>query len=123
MDRERLDMVRNLADRLAKHIQKTTDTKAFKKLLYRSGRDYRLLRTVLLQVDERMVRNGEEPLLRFDEYVRIFEEAEGVAYRDWRLARDLLLIRLIEKLYESGWFQKEDVRKEVEQEAEREEEE
>jgi hypothetical protein len=37
-------------------------------------------------------------LVTFDQFVSIFEEGEELPYRDWKLARDLLLIRVIERL-------------------------
>ncbi|MGB9825616.1 MAG: hypothetical protein ACPLRU_02985, partial [Desulfofundulus sp.] len=44
-------------------------------------------------------------LVDFDSFVRIFEEGEELPYSDWRLARDLVLIRMLECLYEKQWLQ------------------
>jgi hypothetical protein len=41
-----------------------------------------------------------------DEFLEIFEEGEELPRVDWRLAWDLVLIRIIEKLYEAKWFEK-----------------
>ena len=35
----------------------------------------------------------------------MFEEGEDLPRADWRLARDLVLIRMVERLYELGWVQ------------------
>ena len=36
----------------------------------------------------------------------VFEEGDEVARPDWRLARDLVLIRMVERLYQLGWIGK-----------------
>jgi CRISPR-associated protein Cst1 len=39
-------------------------------------------------------------------YVTVFEEGAELARSDWRLSRDLVLIRMVEQLYAFGWFGK-----------------
>lgn len=68
------------------------------------ARSYAHLRVILLKASQRQVRNGNPPLIGFDEFLTVFEEGEELPYRDWSLARDLLLIRVIEQLYAYGWF-------------------
>jgi len=34
----------------------------------------------------------------------VFEEGDEIARSDWQLARDLILIRMIEQLYQKGWL-------------------
>ena len=43
-----------------------------------------------------------EPAL--DPYIAVFEEGDELAHPDWRLARDLVLIRMVEQLYGQGWL-------------------
>ncbi|MCA9996443.1 MAG: hypothetical protein KDE56_11880, partial [Anaerolineales bacterium] len=50
------------------------------------------------------VKSGHEPFLTLDSYISIFEDGEELSSRDWRLARDLVLIRLVEQLYKNGWL-------------------
>ena len=37
--------------------------------------------------------------------MEVFEDMDERGRTDWRLARDLVLIRMIEKLYELRWIQ------------------
>ena len=36
--------------------------------------------------------------------VRVFEEGQDIGYSQWRLARDLVYIRMVERLYQQGWL-------------------
>jgi CRISPR-associated protein Cst1 len=51
------------------------------------------------------MKRGKAPVITFDPFIDIFEVGEDLPYNDWRLARDLVLIRMIEKLHELGWIQ------------------
>jgi len=50
------------------------------------------------------VKRGNPPFLTLDNYVSVFEEGEDLARVDWRLARDLVLIRMVEQLHANGWL-------------------
>jgi len=65
-----------------------------------NARDYRAFRLALLRAIKSY--SGDAPLVEFDGFVSIFEEAEEFARLDWNLARDLLLIRIFEQLYHAG---------------------
>ena len=40
----------------------------------------------------------------FDDFLSVFEIGEDLPQTDWRLAWDLVLIRLIDRLHEQGWI-------------------
>jgi CRISPR-associated protein Cst1 len=103
MDRARIEAIRTLADRVAEHIQSRSDGRLFQRLYM--ARRYDGLRALLLRASRERVASGEPPLIGFDEFVLIFEQGEEVPFIDWRLARDLVLIRLIEQLRD--FFRKE----------------
>lgn len=103
MEKDRINLIRRLGDQLADFVA-TQNEKRFFRGLYVADKYY-IFRNLLLKADLLAVRRGLAPLVAFDEYITVFEEGEGVANTDWSLARDLLLIRMVEKLYHTGWFQ------------------
>jgi CRISPR-associated protein Cst1 len=52
------------------------------------------------------VRRGNPPLVTLDPYLTVFEEGDEISRSDWQLARDLVLIRMVERLYQNGWIGK-----------------
>jgi len=103
MDKSRIEAIRTLGDRLAVHISEH-DRRLFQRL-YRVNR-YDFFRTLLIKTSKDTVGRGQEPIIGFNEFIAIFAETEDVPRVDWRLARDLVLIRLIERLNELGVFSK-----------------
>jgi len=96
MERTRIDHIRNLGDRLAQYIDAENDQKFLLEIY--TAKSYELLRNALIKAGKRAIARGGQPLVTFDQFVSIFEEGEDLPYRDWKLARDLLLIRVIERL-------------------------
>jgi len=105
MDKNRIEAIRTLGDRIARHIAGDNDRRLFQ-ALYRANA-YRILRNLLIKASNARLKKGEAPLIGFDEFLLIFEEGEELARVDWALARDLVLIRVIEQLYREGWFGRE----------------
>ncbi len=100
MDKQRIEDIRAVADNLAHFAQVTGDDKLLKRLMSaRSGYDIlHLLKRASLRVE-----GGEVPLITFDQAVSVFffdEDADNLRF-DWRLARDLLVIRMIERLQQA----------------------
>jgi CRISPR-associated protein Cst1 len=105
MEKDRIEQLRILGDRLADHIQQQGDRKLLR-TLYQERR-YPVFRMALLRAMNdysRLAPAGSEPLLSFDGYVKIFEEGEEFERIDWNLARDLLLIRIFEQLHQHGYL-------------------
>jgi CRISPR-associated protein Cst1 len=50
------------------------------------------------------VKKGKGPLITLDPYLAVFEDGYEIASSDWRLSRDLVLIRMIEQLHKTGWL-------------------
>ena len=67
---------------------------------------YDFFRSRLLKANLAHVKRGNAPILEFEPYVQVFEDGEDLARSDWRLARDLVLIRMVERLYALNWFGK-----------------
>lgn len=104
MDKERIEKIRNLGDILADYINSENDTRFFRNFF--SQNRYEYFRNTLLKANLAAVKQRQSPLLSFDSYIQIFEEGLEIPAGDWRLARDLVLIRMIERLYQLGWFGK-----------------
>ncbi|WP_273886707.1 type I-B CRISPR-associated protein Cas8b1/Cst1 [Rubrobacter naiadicus] len=100
MDAERIRAIRDLGDRLSSYISRTNDRRFFRDF-YRVDR-YGQLRGLLIKASNAEVRSGRSPLIGFDEFITIFEEGRDLPRIDWRLARDLVLIRMIERLHQEG---------------------
>lgn len=102
MDKSRIEQIRNLADALAEYIRSENDNRFFSEF-FRENR-YEYFRNLLLKANLKQVKRGKSPLLQFDSYLQVFEEGQELPASDWRLARDLVLIRMIERLFQLGWF-------------------
>lgn len=102
MEPQRIENIRQMGDALATYIQQQNDRRFFRNF-YVAGR-YDYLRNDLIKANTEHVRRGNKPFLTLDSYISVFEEGEEVARVDWRLARDLVLIRMVEQLYNNGWL-------------------
>ncbi len=102
MENEKVEQIRRLGDALADYIKEEND-KRFFRAFYTENR-YGYLRNSLIKANTAYVKNGHEPFLTLDNYVTVFEDGEELASKDWRLARDLVLIRMVEQLYKNGWI-------------------
>lgn len=103
MEKSRIEHIKTLGDRLADHIRDTNDHRLLKSLYYENK--YWLFRKALLRAMYGYT--GDEPLVTFDGYVQVFEpfeEGQGVERADWNLSRDLLLIRIFERLHAQGYW-------------------
>jgi CRISPR-associated protein Cst1 len=100
MEQERVGAIRALGDRLADEIAGNNDRRLLRAAYM--ARDYRTVRRLLLQADLRALSQSSGPLLSLDDYLLVFEEGTELARADWRLAWDLVLIRLIEQLHQRG---------------------
>ncbi len=102
MEPQRIENIRQMGDALATYIQQQNDRRFFRNF-YVAGR-YDYLRNDLIKANTEHVKRGNKPFLTLDGYISVFEEGEEVARVDWRLARDLVLIRMVEQLYNNGWL-------------------
>jgi CRISPR-associated protein Cst1 len=99
MEKARIDKIRELGDSLAEHIRQHNDHRLLREL-YRATR-YPSFRLTLLRAISAQ-RGGDQPLVPFDTYIKVFEENDDLERTDWNLARDLLLIRVFEQLHRAN---------------------
>jgi CRISPR-associated protein Cst1 len=104
MDKERLEAIKQFGDRLARYIQ-DHDGRVYRKLYLARG-DYEF-RQELIRVANAAKEKSSETLIPYDQFLTIFfvEDNTGYGVRpDWTLAKDLLLIRIIEQL-SNDWIE------------------
>lgn len=103
VDPERIEAIRRMADQLAGYINDTGDLRLFRTFLHGRNRsiDYQELRTRLIRADYASARQG-KLLFTQDEFIGVFENSDDRFW--WLMARDLVLIRLIERLHELDWI-------------------
>ncbi|MBW2083437.1 MAG: hypothetical protein JRI39_10210 [Deltaproteobacteria bacterium] len=101
MDQERIDHIKSLGDVLAQYVKEENDRRFFHTFL--TTNRYADLRLALIKAGHARVRKGHAPLITFEQFIAVFEQGENLPQHDWKLARDLVLIRMIEQLYQAGW--------------------
>ncbi|MCB9127122.1 MAG: hypothetical protein H6638_04340 [Ardenticatenales bacterium] len=102
MNKEQVEQVRTLADALANYIATENDKSFFRR--FATVSKYYQLRLLLIKANTEYARLGNAPFLTLDNFLGVFEEGEEIAYSNWDLSRDLVLIRLVEQLHASGWL-------------------
>lgn len=97
MDQGQINQIQRLADQLADYVEAEGDLKFFR-ALYTVDK-YPKLRNEIIRVDYNNTRRGNGPVVTFEQFVAVFgnwDEANRFGY--WMFARDLLIIRMIERL-------------------------
>lgn len=102
MDKQRIENIRQLGDALAEYVQRENDRSFFRN--FYTTNNYEHLRIALIKANTNHVRRGNAPFLTLDNYISIFQESEELVRVDWKLARDLVLIRLVEQLHKNHWL-------------------
>jgi CRISPR-associated protein Cst1 len=102
MEKERIEEIRKLGDRLAAYVKEQGDKRFF--LNFYKVQRYDDFRTLLIRASYKNVKAGKAPLIELEPYLTIFEEGYEVIRPDWKFARDLVLIRMIEWLHTNNWL-------------------
>ncbi|HQB07166.1 MAG TPA: hypothetical protein PK712_04865, partial [Rectinema sp.] len=101
----RINRIREIGDQLADYINEENDKKFFSTFYGEQSR-YDVIRNALIRVNRYRLKKGKPPIIGFDPFVEVFEDLDDNGRSDWRLARDLVLIRMIERLYDLKWIEK-----------------
>ncbi len=104
MNASRIDRIRELGEQLADYVHQENDQRFFA-TFYAEQRGYSIVRNALIRVNHARLKRNLPPIIKFDPYIEVFEEVDERGRADWRLARDLVLIRMIERLYELKWIE------------------
>jgi CRISPR-associated protein Cst1 len=114
ISKERVVAIRSVADRLAEYIE-NHDQRVYGRL-YRC-RKSRDLRDLLLKVGNKVKAQNHEPVVFYDEFITAFfyedKDDASILREDWFLARDLLMIRIIEQLSQDWVSENADLLEEV----------
>lgn len=102
MEKYRIEQIRKLGDSLAEYVSGENDRRFFRDFFTEQNYDY--FRTALIKANLAHVKRGNPPFITLDPYIEVFEIGDDVPYNQWRLARDLVLIRMIEQLFQRGWL-------------------
>jgi len=104
VERERIRELRELGDRLANYVNSENDRNFFQAFFGEMRYDW--FRNALIKANFHHVKRGNPPFITFEPFITVFEEGVDASRPDWKLARDLVLIRMIEQLYHLGWLGK-----------------
>lgn len=104
MEQVRIERIRDLADAIANEVITNEDRPLFRRVF--QARRYFEVRRLLIQASSRRIARGQPPLLDFEGFLTVFEVGEELPRADWRLAWDLVLIRLLDQLHAEAWFAK-----------------
>ena len=96
MDTTRIERIRTLGDGLALYVEKEGGKRFFRSFFTENNPSN--FRALLIKANIAHIRNGHLSLFDMDTYIDVFEEGYDVMRPDWRLARDLVLMRMIDKL-------------------------
>ena len=108
MDERYAQRIRDFADKLAQYIEGRNDQQLFRNVVY-CERPWQL-RNALAKAQRNEARERNQLLFSLDDYLGVFEADDAVGRGDWSLVRDLVSIRLVEQLFNKGFFQKEENR-------------
>jgi hypothetical protein len=113
MSPERVQRIREFSDALAAYIAMRNDLSLYNRLTY--ARYAWEFRGALVKAQRASARK--DLLFTFEDYLQVFEAEDSTGVADWSLVRDLICIRVVERLHISGWLTPERV---SEEEAEKE---
>jgi CRISPR-associated protein Cst1 len=96
MESTRIERIRTLGDGLAFYVEKEGGKRFFRSFFTENNPSN--FRALLIKANIAHIRNGHPSLFDMETYIDVFEEGYEVIRPDWRLARDLVLMRMIDKL-------------------------
>lgn len=111
---EKIEEIKQMADRLVEYLLKTDDHHFFQRFYHLRNRnkyvEYEELRNLFIKANNHAIRHGAnldqswELPITFDQFINVFEQWEDPYEGNWQVGRDLILIRMMEQLYEKKWF-------------------
>ena len=102
MEAQRIEKVREFADKLAAYIAASNDKRLFRDLVF-AGRSWEV-RNALTKAQRNQAKDQGNLLFGLQEYLDVFEADGAVGVSDWSLTRDLISIRLVESLHGREFF-------------------
>lgn len=111
---DRVEQTRKLADKIVDYLKASNDHRFYRQFFNGSDRnshrsEYEHFRNLIIKTNDKVIReakkSGKAPELpfTFDDFIQVFEQWDETG-SDWRLGRDLVLLRVMERLYKENWF-------------------
>jgi CRISPR-associated protein Cst1 len=97
MTAERIEQIREFADKLAEYIANRNDRSFFRAVAF-AKRPWEV-RNALVKAQRNEYLAGRDLLFTLDDYLTVFEAEDSAGIADWSLVRDLISIRMIETLH------------------------
>lgn len=103
VDEDRIEAIRMVADRIADYIRQEEESDLIKTFLWgeNNHRGFQRLRDRLTRANYASAKS-KGPLFSLDEFIAVFANSNDRF--SWMLSRDLVLIRMIERLHATGWI-------------------
>lgn len=99
MEQKHIEEIRKLGEVLAAYVKEFDDQRFFNEFYSLQRGDY--FRNALLRAARRAAAQHQPPLFRYDAFCNVFLSSDGEEVRfEWKFARDLLFLRMLEWLYE-----------------------
>lgn len=99
MEKERIEEIKKLGEGLAAYVKEFDDQRFLNEFYSLQRPDY--FRNTLCRAARRAAAQHKSPLFRYDLFCMVFFTQDGEELRfDWKFARDLLFIRILEWLYD-----------------------
>lgn len=96
MDQDRIRQIVELGDRLALHTRANGGKRFFRSFF--TEQRPQSFRALLIKANIEHIKAGHPHLFDLHSYIEVFEEGDDVMRADWRFARDLVLMRMIDQL-------------------------
>lgn len=101
MDQERIDTYRRLGDLLADYAMNFENQPHSFYYSFSRAKGYPALRGVIRSAAEKMYKVGADDMLfTYDDFINAFEHPSE-RYNQWKLARDLISVRMLERLHQA----------------------
>lgn len=98
MDEEQIERIRSLADKLADYTRHQGG-KRFFRAFFTTQKTFRFLDLMMkTNIDYVKFKKGQDVLFNVEGYIELFMDGIEVMKPNWWLARDLVLIRMVEQL-------------------------
>ncbi|NJO84299.1 MAG: type I-B CRISPR-associated protein Cas8b1/Cst1 [Blastochloris sp.] len=98
MSEERIDQIKVLGDKLAGYTRSQGGKRFFRQFFVTQKTNEFLALLLKTNIAYTKFTQGRDTLFDLDTYVDVFMDGDDLLRPDWRLARDLVLIRMIEQL-------------------------
>lgn len=98
MDAQRINDIRNFADRLGEAV--LVSPKYLAEIFKAKRNSWSDVRRVIIYIIRKELERGQSPLTGLNQFLSIFEVSENFEYQDFTLAWDLVKIRMMEYIFE-----------------------